>query len=579
MAVDLVEMLIRGLEYGVKAIALCVLVQLFRGLWWIINLYLIAPPFDPLRHLPGPDAPLLSNHFNEVMDPERTPLTHEDWVKRFGKTFRYHGFGAHDYRLMTFDLRALSYVLNSQTFERPWQTRRLLSQLLGQGVFAMEGEKHRIQRRIMAPAFTSNALKDLAPVMFQKAEELRDRWLSLVDDGQRSKWDFIIAELQEQQPPKDEAGIECSEKSAKKGAIIDITHWVLRATLDVIGLAGFDYAFRALETETEEVYLAYRILFHSVENGPDFKRIAELFFPIIEKLFPDEGLRRRKAALKIIKTKGEEIIKSKKQAIMAQIATPKDIWDKDILSLLIKANLSEDPSTRLSDSELLDQISSFLFAGSDTTNVAISWALYCLALNPEVQTRLREELATCHADAPSRASYVDALDSLPFLDAVVRETLRFAPPAHGTIRVAMKDEVIPLSEPIMLRTNEFVREVHIRKGSYVHIPIEGLNYSKDIWGEDALVFKPDRWFSLPASATHHPGLANVMSFTFGPHACIGWRFSLLEMKVFLVALLPHFVFAPAAEIRKYNTIVTRPYVKDRLESGSALPLRVSRYNA
>ncbi|KAL5534617.1 hypothetical protein ACEPAG_1080 [Sanghuangporus baumii] len=561
------------------AIAVYVLVQLFRGLWWIINLYLIAPPFDPLRHLPGPDAPRLSNHFNEVMDPERTPQTHEDWVKRFGKTFRYHGFGAHDYRLMTFDLRALSYVLNSQTFERPWQTRRLLSQLLGQGVFAMEGEKHRIQRRIMATAFTSNALKDLAPVMFQKAEELRDRWLSLVDDGQRSKWDLIIAELQEQQPPKDDARIECSETSENNGAIIDITYWVLRATLDVIGLAGFDYAFRALETETEEVYLAYRILFRSVENGPDFKRIVELFFPIIERLLPDEGLRRRKAALKTIKRKGEEIIKSKKQAIMAQITTPKGIWDKDILSLLIKANLSEDPSTRLSDSELLDQISTFLFAGSDTTNVAISWALYCLALNPEVQTRLREEVATCHADASSRVGYVDALDSLPFLDAVVHETLRFAPPAHGTIRVAMKDEVIPLSEPIMLRTNEFVREVHIRKGSYVHIPIEGLNYSKDIWGEDALVFRPDRWFSLPASATHYPGLANVMSFTFGPHACIGWRFSLLEMKVFLAALLPHFVFAPAAEIRKYNTIVTRPYVKDRLESGSALPLRVSRYNA
>ena len=151
----------------------------------------------------------------------------------------------------------------------------------------------------------------------------------------------------------------------------------------------------------------------------------------------------------------------------------------------------------------------------------------------------------------------------------------------------------------MLRTNEFVREVRIRKGSYVHIPIEGLNYNKDIWGEDALIFKsvrpshfraeqnrviqhnsrPERWFSLPSSASRNPGLANVMSFTFGPHACIGWRFSLLEMKVFLAALLPHLSFTPAAEINKYNTIVTRPYVKDRLQNGSALPLMVSRYNS
>ena len=75
------------------------------------------------------------------------------------------------------------------------------------------------------------------------------------------------------------------------------------------------------------------------------------------------------------------------------------------------------------------------------------------------------------------------------MDAIVRETLRLAPPVHGTIRVAIRDEMIPLGEPVLLRTGEFVDKVHIRKGSYVHIPIEGLNYSKDIWGEDALFFK------------------------------------------------------------------------------------------
>ena len=66
------------LAFVAKAAGLLALVQVLRGLWWLINLYLIAPPFDPLRYLPGPDAPRLSNHFNEVMDPERTPQIHED---------------------------------------------------------------------------------------------------------------------------------------------------------------------------------------------------------------------------------------------------------------------------------------------------------------------------------------------------------------------------------------------------------------------------------------------------------------------------------------------------------------------
>ena len=118
-------------------------------------------------------------------------------------------------------------------------------------------------------------------------------------------------------------------------ALVDVVHWVSRATFDVIGLAGFDYAFRALEDESEEVYLAYRTVFATAE-GPAFKRIAELFFPIIEKIFPDEGIRQANASLRTIKRKGEEIIRSKKQAVMAEISSSKEIWDKDILSLLSK---------------------------------------------------------------------------------------------------------------------------------------------------------------------------------------------------------------------------------------------------
>ena len=152
-----------------------------------------------------------------------------------------------------------------------------------------------------------------------------------------------------------------------------------------------------------------------------------------------------------------------------------------------------------------------------------------------------------------------------------------------------------------MRNGEIAQEIHIKEGSFVHIPIEGLNFSKDIWGEDALEFKyviqlsvhrfelltdlhfvllrPSRWSSLPLTAQRHPGLANVMTFSCGPHACIGWRFSILEMKIFLATVLPNFNFAPVegVAIARYNTVVTRPVVKGRRSKGPALPLTVSRY--
>lgn len=91
---------------------------------------------------------------------------------------------------------------------------------------------------------------------------------------------------------------------------------------------------------------------------------------------------------------------------------------------------------------------------------------------------------------------------------------------------------------------------------------------------------PDRWADLPenARAPKHPGFANMMSFSFGPQSCLGWKFTLLEAKVFLAVLLPHFVFTSAARIVKSNAILTRPYVFGEREKGERLPIGISRYH-
>ena len=76
--------------------------------------------------------------------------------------------------------------------------------------------------------------------------------------------------------------------------------------------------------------------------------------------------------------------------------------------------------------------------------------------------------------------------------------------------------------------------------------------------------------------TRHPGLAHVMSFSQGPSSCLGWRFAILEIKAFISVLARDFTFAPAEEIRRLNTVVTRPYVKGKPGDGAQLPIRISR---
>ncbi|KIM84675.1 hypothetical protein PILCRDRAFT_818273 [Piloderma croceum F 1598] len=550
----------------VKACLVIFLFTLVRGLVWVFNLFILAPFLDPLKNIPGPDGSALETHLGGLMDPDLSPKTHKLWTEKYGKTFRFHGFGSHDFRLMTFDLRSVSYILTSPVYEKPWQTRRMLTTLLGRGLSAMEGNDHKVLRKLIGPAFTAQAVRATIPICFQKAEELRDRLDALL-----------------------------SEDTSK----IDITHWISRATFDVIGLAGFDYNFHALQDESEEVYLAYRRLFDVADQGPvGMRGLLQMYSPFIEKVLPDKLSRTVNDCLRVIRKAGIEVLESKRLAILAEKANASEIHDKDILSLLIKANLSADPSKRLSDSVLLDQIVTLIFAGNDTTSLFITWCIHLLSLHPAIQIRLREELlslranSSSHSDLPKASSstpaglyaHADAIEALPFLDSVIRETLRICSPVHSTIRTAMQNDIIPISSSTIRRDGTEIKPpdgIPIRKGTFVHIPLQGLNMSEDIWGKDAREFKPDRWSNLPESARAplHPGIANVMSFSLGPHSCPGWRLSTLETKLFISVILPHFIFTPAEEIGSYVSIVMRPYVRTQLAKGSRLPIMVQRYFA
>jgi hypothetical protein len=179
---------------------------------------------------------------------------------------------------MSLDFRVISHVLNSPIYEKPWQTRSLLSRLLGRGVFAMEGAEHKAQRKLIGPAFTTQAVKSMTSIFFQKSEELRDRWEALIADAP----DTPSPSSKVNALPRISTSPEATSSA---NAVIDVSHWLSRATLDVIGLAGFDYQFNSLQNETEEVYLAYRKMFNVADKGPGFTGILQLYFPIIEKLF------------------------------------------------------------------------------------------------------------------------------------------------------------------------------------------------------------------------------------------------------------------------------------------------------
>jgi len=362
------------------------------------------------------------------------------------------------------------------------------------------------------------------------------------------------------------------------GICLDVCRWVSRATFDVIGLAGFDYHFNAIQNEDNELFNAYKDMFEvSISQTQHLRKALDYYAPICGRLFPDKAtyvVRKGRATINRVAT---QLIQEKKRRIQESEDSGKPYEGRDLLSHLLKSNAATDlpPEQRISDDDILHNINTFMFAGSDTTSLAVTWTLLLLAKHPQIQDRLRAELLALArpenlGDEALLAHYQELAVS-PLLDKVCRESLRIVPPVHSSLRVATQDDVLPVSNG--------GQDIHIRKGTLVHVPIEAMNLDREIWGSDGWAFIPDRWDNLPESVTSLPGVySNTLTFSAGPRSCIGQRFSLIEMKTFLYVLVTNFVFAEAdVKVVKANVVLTRPYVAQKFKDGSQCPMMVSPY--
>lgn len=367
-------------------------------------------------------------------------------------------------------------------------------------------------------------------------------------------------------------------------ARIDVLNGLSKMTLDVIGLAGFNYEFDSLNIDGKpnELNQAFSVMFRSLEGFAIVFPLLKALIPPL-RLIPDGRSQRIAKARKVMRRMGMELITKKKAEILRAAAGEKEkdnLQSRDLLTLLIKANLATDlpESHRLSDEDVLAQVPTFLVAGHETTSNATAWCLYALTQAPEVQQKLRDELWSIPTENPS----MDELNELPYLEAVVRETMRVHAPVPSTIRVAMTDDVIPLDTPFVDVHGQVQDSIRVKKGDPIFIPILVINRSKALWGEDAFEFKPERWESVPDAVQHIPGVwANQMSFLGGPRACIGYRFSLIEMKALIFALVRAFEFelaVPPEEIIKKSTAVQRPLVRSEMVKGCQLPLLIKPYH-
>jgi cytochrome P450 len=173
----------------------------------------------------------------------------------------------------------------------------------------------------------------------------------------------------------------------------------------------------------------------------------------------------------------------------------------------------------MDDRQLRDEVVTMLNAGHDTVTDATVWTLVLLALHPEVQTRVREEVErTAGMDGPSTAT----LPAMDLLGRVFRETLRLYPPAWGFGRTALQSDTFG--------------QYTVPAGGLVIISPYVMHRSPRLWDRPE-AFDPDRF--LPAAAAARPKFAYV-PFGSGPRMCIGANLAMMEAPLIVASLLRRF---------------------------------------
>lgn len=370
-------------------------------------------------------------------------------------------------------------VLNDQwrNFGKSGGIWKPLREFFGYGLVTSEGELWIRHRRILQPLFSQKTIMTMADTMIAKIERYLDGDLRRLSEA---------------------------------GRTVNFAHQMNLLTESVLLETLFGASVDRRESDT---------LAHALNSALRVLNLRALFY-FVPEFVPFPGQRAfRHATLTI-----DDILLRLFEARRRDPGTQR----KDLLSLLMGAK-DESTGQGISLREVRDELVTLFITGQESIAITVTWALHLLHHHPEIETRMRDEVAQVIG---TRLPRIEDLARLTYGKQVIQEAMRLYPPSWFIPRYNKTDGVIG---------NYF-----IPKNSTVVISQYVLHHSPELWDSPER-FDPDR-FSPERSAGRHPYA--YMPFGGGPRFCIGSLFAMMEIQFILAMMMQRFEarLAPGHEV-------------------------------
>jgi len=351
--------------------------------------------------------------------------------------------------------------------------------LFGKNLVSLRGEKWRDVRNLLSPAFTSSKMKAMFKLMSDCAANFTE----------------FLSKLP-------------SDKS-----VMEMKDCFTRYTNDVIATCAFGISVDSMRNPTNEFYVYGK-------DATTFNTLRTIKFYLVRSMPTITKM----LGIKFIDNRIGQFFKDLvRNTIDAR--DRQNIVRPDMLQLMMESRGKRGPGKELTIDDMTAQAFLFFFGGFDTVSTLMCFAVHEIAVNPSIQTKLRNEVDDVLKKTNGELTY-EALNGMEYLDAVINEALRFWPVAVFQDRLCVQDFELP---PALPGDMPFI----VKKGSVVWFPVYGLHRDSKFF-EKPDEFYPERFLD---ENKKNLNINAYLPFGIGPRMCIGNRFALLETKVVIFYLL------------------------------------------